>query len=792
MPPPTQTPPDSADAQDIDYTGESAKKLAQRCIDECARDTALVDRHKQDWLNLLFDRGGEDNQWVTWDQTSDAWVRIPTDGDYGLPADVPRACTNVFANKCDGITGILNQSDPAQEWRPASDDDEDLATAEVAGDIIPALLEEIGYPELKPVINKGVTLTDKIALILYYDRDPKHGESLVQAFRCLGCGTIAMPMDIEEAGDTCPKCGLEAKSEGQGDDVTENFEPAVDSMFNQIGMNYPIGKLCAEFLSSFEFSLPPNSQNPHADENAYVVTHKRYTDAEFLDTWGQEFKDVLQKSSSGSGKRQADQYADALRALTSPHTANQHSGGREIHGTLVHRVFHDPITTDEFHFPEGLYIALCGNEVLDAGALPVHGDKSPDGTPGIALKPVLTRTFRRQFGTAAGKPPADDLVPLQRQRNLWETIAALIGLRYAMPTTYIPTTVTLETPITGLPQPEVYYRSHDGSRPQTGASHADASFCFEMIDRIDKKMDELSNLNSILQGDRPEGDPTLGEVQRLEDRAYGQFKTTLDELIRFEKNLSIMLLRFARETLWAPRMAKIRGENDQWEVSQFTNADLAGHVDVYVNPISAWPKSQVMQQLRMQKAIELGLIAPQDPELQVKVLSDWNLAHLKTSLDVDRKQIARMLDRWKAATSPADIAPPQPPPLINPAMHLHYVSQFLKTEEAEALQIDNPPVFQAMVAYTQALQMMMQPPAPPETGKDGKPKPNGSAVDAAVKSGAIQPVGAGGTNVGTLVDQGILQPADGAAAAAKAAGPSIDDLMDARVLEPSAGGARPH
>lgn len=772
-------PEPTGDEQEIDYHGESAKKLALQCIEDVAGDASRQPRHKHDWLNLLFDRGGEENQWIAWDQTADVWTRIPTEGDYGIPPEVPRACTNIFANKIKGIAAILNQSDPAQEWRPASDDDEDLATAEVAGDIIPVLLDEIGYPDLKAVINKAVTLIDKVAIVVHYDPDPKHGESLVQAFTCVACGKHSMPMDIEEAEDTCPHCGAPAESEdpATGEKI-EGFEAAVDSLFNPIGVNYPVGKLCGEILTSFEFSLPPYAKSPHAEDNPYLVAHQRYTEAEFVATWGTDHDELLKKVRGGAGDRTSQQYADAMRSLTSPHRSGGNAG--MIQGPLVQRVWHDPIDTEDYQFPDGLYIVMCGETILEAGPLPLHDDQ------GKAIKNVLTRTFERQVGTAAGKPPADDLVPLQRMRNLWETVLAMRGLRYAMPTTWVPTTVTIDTPTTGMPQSERFFRSHDGQKPFTEQVDAGSAAVYENIDRIDAKMDEISGLNAILQGDRPEGDPTLGEVQRLEDRAYGQFKTPLDELIRFEKNLSILLLRFARETFWAPRIAKIRGDNDQWEISQFTNADLAGHVDVYVNPISAWPKSQLMQQLRMQKAVELGILVPQgDPELQVKILSDWNLTHLKKSLDVDRKQIARELDAWKAAQSPADIIPPPPPPIINPMMHLHYKTQFLKTEEAELIKDANPPLWQAMVAHVQLLQTMVAPPPAPAG-------PDGNAVKDAVDSGAIKPAGAGAANVSSLVQQGILTPADHAVEQQQKTGPSIDELAAARVLTPATPATTPH
>lgn len=778
MPP---SPPTNPDVADVDYFGETARQLAKQCIDDCAADSSRVQRHKSDWLNLLFDRGGEDNHWVTWDQVSDAWVRIPYEGDYGLPPEVPRACTNVFSNKIDGVAGILNQSEPAQEWRPSSDDDEDLATAAVCEDIIPTLWDELGYPELKPVLNKAVTLIDKAFFVIHYDPDPKHGESMVQAYRCTSCDKMSLPMDVQDAGDTCPGCGAAANPtcaacgetstdpdaetcEDCGGAVGGGMEAAVDSQFNPIGVNYPVGKLEGEMLTSFEGSLPAYAKSPYVEDNAFFVAHQRYSESEFIATWGQEHKDLVTKSSNaGSGGQTSQQYADALRSLNSPHTVG--NAGR-VQGPLVQRVWHDPIDTEEFHFPDGLYVALCGDTIIDAGPLPIHDDNQR------AIKPIITRIFRRQVGTASGKPPADDLVPLQRMRNLWETVLAMRGLRYAMPTTWVPTTVTIETPSTGMPQGERYYRSHDGQRPTVEQVDAGSQAVYENIDRIDKKMDELSNLNSILQGDRPAGDPTLGEVQRLEDRAFGQFRTALEELTRFEKNLSILALRFARETFWAPRIAKIRGDNDQWEISKFTNADLGGNVDVYVNAVSAWPKSQLMQQLRLQKAVEMGILIPQsDPELQVKVLSDWNLSHLKTSLDADRKQIARELDRWKSAQDPQQIPPPDPPPVINPQMHLHYKTQFLKTETAEDIRKQNPPVWQAMLAHVQALQQMAQPPAPPpEAAPPEQPKgPDGSALHTAIDTGAIKPKPH--TSVPDLVDAGVLHPAGPANGGPPTSGP---------------------
>jgi hypothetical protein len=115
--PPTSQPPN---ADQIDYTGPLAKQLLERCIEGVRKDTARLDRDKQDWLNVLGYHGGPGNWWVTWDGVSNVWREIPSDdSEYGLPPEVPRAASNIYRRKLDGMAAILNQSQPAQEWRPA-------------------------------------------------------------------------------------------------------------------------------------------------------------------------------------------------------------------------------------------------------------------------------------------------------------------------------------------------------------------------------------------------------------------------------------------------------------------------------------------------------------------------------------------------------------------------------------------------------------------------------------------------------------------------------------------------
>jgi hypothetical protein len=768
--------------------------LVRRCIDDAQRNTARLERDKQDLQNLQFYRGGADNQWTVWDPNSNSFVPRPYSGEASMPEWVPRCTTNRFGSKVDGITSLLVSATPALQWGPSTDDDEDIAAAEVAQGATDVLLEEIEWARKKREISHLVALTDKVAIVYSYDTDPKYGMGEVQLLQCPKCGTLTTPIEVQDAGEACPQCGQ-----------TEEMEDAVDGTANPVTMEYPKGRICADVHTSFEFSLPSSARHMAADANPWVLLHSRMAKEDALRLFGrdQAAREAIE-GASGTAKQSHVQrhFADTMRKLSAPRAGTRMGTGNPSDlGPVVYRLQHDPIEDAEFSFPQGLYAVVIGDHVLDSGPLPLT-----DGETGRAIKTVLIRSFRDGFGSQYGKPPADDLVPLQIQRNLVETLILMILMHDAAPRTFVPLSVTLEDEITGQPGQQIRYRSTNGEKPTTDRGVNPPEGLYKQIELIDQTFEELSGMNAVLQGQRPDGDPTLGEVEILKEQGQSAFKCPLDVQVDFEKAQARMLLAIARQSWWSPRFRKVRGENGEWDVQAFSAASLTGNVDVHCDPSSAWPRSPMMQSLRLKRAVELGILMPQqDPELASKLLEQENLAELKPSLDVDRKQVARELDRWKAARTPDEILPPQQPPLINLALHLHLKTMFLRTEEAETLARLNPPVHQAMLAHVMQLQAFQQqeqmqqalmsgavkPPAPPAPdSRTPVERGDSSSLQGAIDSGALKPAGAATAGAPTLddaVSSGALQPAGVAVAqqaAAAAALPSIDEMVASRALQP--------
>lgn len=795
--PPTET-TQAIPERPINYEVDG-KKLMDRCIRDAQNNTARLLRDRQDILNLRFDRGGRDNQWCVWDEGTGRFVtrgENPEQG--GLPAWVPRPCTNLFRIIVRGLTSILDQSEPAQVFAPATEAEKDKATADVAEHAIPVLREECGYDSEghRHALNNLVTLTDKAAYVVFYDSDPKWGVKEVEQFVCPNpeCATVSSPIDIE-AANGCPVCGFEETEQFEVYTRDGLVDPAVE----------PIGKMRGRVLAGFEFSTPSSARSTNAKAMPWLLTHHRMTPAAICAQFGPELQTLVGDKNNWADGSLARSYADEMHRLSSPQSGGASLGGGSIvnDGPIVYGLYHDPIEDHEVYLPKGFHGFYIANQLIEPGPLPYDDGSADNPQP---IKNVLIRTWENAGMNAFGHPPADDQVPIQQSYNLTEAMIELIIMHDAAPTTFIPDTVTLLDDPTGVPGDTVRYRSIDGQKPTRVNGLNPGEALFARLDKLWEKMQEVSGLNAVLMGSRPSGDPTLGEVQILEERGMATFRAPLDELINFEKDLSYMLLSIGRQSLWSPRFRRIRGENGQWELKSFAAADLKGSIDIVVNRASAWPRSPMMQRLNIDKALERGILPPpaMDPELQSKLLSDMNLVHLKPSYDVDRKQIARELERWKAARGPQDIAPPNPQ-TQNLQLHLALKQGFLKTEEAEAIAVENAMVFQAMCNHVMQLQMLLAPPpmadpnAPPPAGGEDAATPGAKGeLDRAIQDGVLRPddgkAGTSGT-LDQLIADGTLRPDDGTGdepapggmppmAMPAQTGPSIDDITAAQMTQP--------
>jgi hypothetical protein len=262
----------------VDYS--KASGLMERCKTDARNNTARLDRDRQDWENSLFYRGGA-CQWWIYDRHTNTYVPRGDDPSQGgLPDWVPRPVTNIFGNTIDQIAAILDQSEPAKLFGPSTDDDEDRATAEVAEDADPVLLEEIGYDTDRARLNKLICLTNGAAYIVSYDNDPKYGMDQIDLIRCGTCGVEMLPMELEDNGNVCP--GYEGEECGA---PGEAFEPVIGPDGVPQGVPFAKGKMCGQLVPCFEYSLPSNARVADSKANPWVLTHSGMKREDIVGRW---------------------------------------------------------------------------------------------------------------------------------------------------------------------------------------------------------------------------------------------------------------------------------------------------------------------------------------------------------------------------------------------------------------------------------------------------------------------------------------------------------------------------
>jgi hypothetical protein len=240
----------------VDYQGK-AKLLMDRCIADARNNQARLDRDRQDWQNLLFYRGGQ-NQWSVYDRATNSYVPRGTDPEQGgLPEWVPRPVTNLFGIKVDGIVSLLNQSEPAKLWSPSTDDDADRATAEVAADADPVLLQEIGYDKLRPQLNKLAVADQRRALIAPLRQRSRSTASA----RSPCCAARRAASRRCPTSSMTPATSVLARRRGAGCGTpADAFEPVIGSDGVPFGIPYAKGKMCGTLATSFEYSIPSTAR----------------------------------------------------------------------------------------------------------------------------------------------------------------------------------------------------------------------------------------------------------------------------------------------------------------------------------------------------------------------------------------------------------------------------------------------------------------------------------------------------------------------------------------------------
>ena len=573
----------------------------------------LTDRHiyERDWFrNVLYFLG---IQWISYVPGSQRWYPKT------LKKWIPRPVTNKFSSHASTMIQIMTAKPPLASARPSTDNPDDIAAADVTSIALPVLYEEMDSDTARRILAAWVVLTGNGVLHACYDPDMKHGSVTIPNLECPNCGKV-MPPEQSQNG-ACPDCQAQ---------MVEQTTP--DQNGQIMGQKMPRGKLRMEVLSPFEIYCDLEARSFQEVEE--LMVRRRYNVDVINARWPgndiQPESGTSENGSSGLNMLRSVAYSAGMGAYG-------HGGaGVDNQSATVDFVWKKPCET----YPDGLVAVYSNSKILNPSSLqmPYHDQK---GNPLWTFRHV---GFDIVPGRLWARTPLDDVAPKQEQRNKLESLIQLIVTRTANPVWLRPKNSGIAV-ITGEPGQDIEYNAMAGiGKPERIPGENIPTSVIAWLEKIDSDMEELAGTFEILKGNVPAGVTAGTALRLLLERAVTRFTPLLMAYEKAWGDATKDALCIFQEYGTEQRMAQIQGPGKVWETKAFSNADLLGSVDIVVDVGSSVPKTSVGTQALITDLAGLGVINPQEPETQYKILEEFGFTKLLGSVDDNIRQAER--ENW--------------------------------------------------------------------------------------------------------------------------------------------------
>jgi hypothetical protein len=661
----------------------------------------LTDRYiyERDWMrNILFYLG---IQWVNYVPGARRWYPKT------MKKWIPRPVTNKFATHANTMIQVLTAKPPLATARPTTDNPDDIGAAEVATVALPVLYEEMDSDTARRILASWVVLTGNGVLHACYDPDLKYGSVTIPNLQCPNCGKT-MPPDQTQNG-ACPDCQAQMVE-----------APAQDQSGQVMGQKMPKGRLCMEVLSPFEMYCDLESRS--FGELEELMVRRRYNVDVINARWpGNNIEP------DGGGGENGSSGLNMLRSVAYTAGIGVYGfGGQtgvENQSATVDFVWKKPCET----YPDGLVAVYCNNKVLNPASLqmPYRDQK---GNPLWTFRHV---PFDVVPGRLWARTPLDDVAPKQEQRNKLESLIQLIVTRTANPVWLRPKNSGV-TVITGEPGQDIEYNSIAGvGKPERIPGENIPTSIIAWLEKIDSDMEELAGTFEVLKGNTPPGVTAGTALRLLLERAVTRFTPLLQAYEKAWGDATKDALCIFQQFGTEQRMAQIQGPGKVWETKAFSSADLIGSVDIVVEVGSSIPKTSVGTQALIQDLAGLGVILPQEPETQYRILEEFGMTKLLGSIDDNIRQAERENWNFQVMQMPFEVNQI----IDNHAVHILRHKQLALSSDYASW----PPEMRAaldfhIVEHQMAMEGTLQ--ANAGMGMPGSAGPNGEAPGASVSGEA--------------------------------------------------------
>lgn len=413
---------------------------------------------------------------------ADQWLSPAMGGAIGwrpanLKKGTPTPVTNRYAEVTKAFSSMLSRFEPSLNYRPATEDPDDLATAEVAERLMDVIDDEVKIVPIRQTLSNWVTHTGGAWTEDGYDPSPEHGMVEIPMDACQSCGTQAMP--TQDATCAAPGCGGPTA-------------PAVDPTTGQpVTKPVPRGAMYTDIVNLFEMLFDFTITDP-AKHRAFI--RKKSLDVDRAKERWPEFKDTITADSIAGNFLTSDGLSMITPNLDDAGPLRYQQYGTGSVNNRVTETWYWQLPDDTY--PDGLLSISIGRSnplSVHAGPLPYYFRRE-DGTKKYFLPFTF---FAQEFipGSAWPRTVMNDVALKQAQRNKCESQIEQAQYRMANHVWLIPNGSNVQqlTGDMGLVINWNAIGSAGHAKPERIQGLPIPQSFYENLDRIDKSIDGLAH-----------------------------------------------------------------------------------------------------------------------------------------------------------------------------------------------------------------------------------------------------------------------------------------------------------
>lgn len=252
--------------------------------------------------------------------------------------------------------------------------------------------------------------------------------------------------------------------------------------------------------------------------------------------------------------------------------------------------------------PDGRYVVWVDkpNRILEDGPWPYPSHELPFVKfPGIRVP-----------GQIYDSSVVEHAIPLQKELN--RTISQIVQYKNLTikPRVWSPAGALAGTRLTDEPGAVQEYNVIGDHRPEVEKLPSMPPYIFDHLTGIRNALREVFGLSEVSEGQLPPNLEAGVAIDLLQEMSTDRLAPTIKLIEHGIASAGQIMLNLAQQYYIEPRLMKIRGSGGGVQVKRFTQADIAGGINIRVESGSALPRTRAGRQARVEWLMDKGIIRP--------------------------------------------------------------------------------------------------------------------------------------------------------------------------------------